>query len=121
MRTQPTPFTEMIQFRAPNGFLAAASTAARRDHTSMAEFLPRTVLARLREVGLPLSRAKASLAPRRLPMTNDLEAQSHRQAVCPTAGLLLYVVVDASRVLGTQNSNQVAVAVSPFQWRRAPA
>jgi hypothetical protein len=55
VRMQPTPFNELIQFKAPDGFSAAVTAAARCDHTSMAEFLRRTVIARLTEVGLPLS------------------------------------------------------------------
>jgi hypothetical protein len=54
MRTHATPFDELVQFKAPHGFLAAVTAAARRDHTSIAEFLRQTVIARLREVGLPL-------------------------------------------------------------------
>jgi hypothetical protein len=54
MRMQATPFNELVQFKAPHGFLAAVTAAARRDHTSIAEFLRRTVIARLREVGLSL-------------------------------------------------------------------
>jgi hypothetical protein len=54
MRTQATPFSELVQFKAPAGFLAAVTAAAQRDHTTMSEFLRRTVLARLAEVGIPL-------------------------------------------------------------------
>jgi len=54
MRIQATRFNELVQFKAPDGFLVAVTTAARCEHTSMAEFLRRTVIARLREVGLPL-------------------------------------------------------------------
>jgi hypothetical protein len=54
MRTQATSFNELVQFKAPDGFSAAVTAAARRDHTSMAEFLRRTMIARLREIGLPL-------------------------------------------------------------------
>jgi hypothetical protein len=46
-------FNELVQFMAPGGFSAAVTSAARRDHTSNAEFLRRAVIARLRELGLP--------------------------------------------------------------------
>jgi hypothetical protein len=54
MRMQSTVFREFVQFKAPNGFSAAVAAAARRDRTSMAEFLRRTVIARLDEIGLSL-------------------------------------------------------------------
>jgi len=54
MRMQPTVFREFIQFKAPEGFSAAVTAAAQRDHTTMSEFLRRTVIARLKEVGQPL-------------------------------------------------------------------
>jgi len=54
MRTQATPFNELVQFKAPDGFLTAVTAAARRDHTSISEFLRRTILARLAEIGVPL-------------------------------------------------------------------
>jgi hypothetical protein len=60
MRTQATPFNELVQFKAPDGFLAAVTAAARRDHTSISEFLRRTVLARLAEVGIPLQANEGS-------------------------------------------------------------
>lgn len=49
-----THFKESVAFRAPDGLLRAVTIAARREHTTAAEFLRRTVIARLREVGLPL-------------------------------------------------------------------
>jgi hypothetical protein len=47
-------FNEMVQFKAPDGFLLAVAIAARRDHTSVSEFLRRCAIARLREMGVPL-------------------------------------------------------------------
>jgi hypothetical protein len=41
-----THFTELVQFKAPDGFLLALATAARRDHTSISELLRRAVIAR---------------------------------------------------------------------------
>jgi hypothetical protein len=55
MPSQATLFNELIQFKAPDGFAAAVNAAARKDHTSMAEFLRRTVILRLKEIGLPLN------------------------------------------------------------------
>jgi len=49
-----THYDEQLQFRGPVGLSAAVATAAQRDHTTMSEFLRRTVLARLAEVGIPL-------------------------------------------------------------------
>jgi hypothetical protein len=54
MRTQATPFNELVQFKAPDGFLAAVTAAARRDHTSISEFLRRTVIAHLHDLGVPI-------------------------------------------------------------------
>jgi hypothetical protein len=51
-----THYQEQLQFRGPVGLSAAVVTAARRDHTRVSEFLRRTVLARLAEVGIPLER-----------------------------------------------------------------
>jgi hypothetical protein len=51
---QVTIFDELVQFKAPKGFSARVATAAQRDHTSSAEFLRRTMIARLKEIGLPL-------------------------------------------------------------------
>ena len=64
MRTQATPFNELVQFKAPDGFSAAVTAAARRDHTSNAEFLRRAVIARLREVGLPLDPFGSAMSPK---------------------------------------------------------
>jgi hypothetical protein len=47
-------FNEMVQFKAPDGFLSAVATAARRDHMSVSEFLRRCAITRLREMGVPL-------------------------------------------------------------------
>jgi hypothetical protein len=65
MRTQATPFNELVQFKAPDGFLAAVTAAARRDHTSIAEFLRRTVIARLNELNLPLDAHSDEMAVER--------------------------------------------------------
>jgi hypothetical protein len=51
MRTQ---FVELVQFKAPNGFLSAVAAAAHRDHMSVSEFLRRCAIARLREMGVPI-------------------------------------------------------------------
>jgi hypothetical protein len=42
-----TRFPELVQFKAPDGFLSAVETAAHREHTSVSEFLRRCVFARL--------------------------------------------------------------------------
>lgn len=49
-----THYHEQLQFRGPVGLAAAVATAAQRDHTTMSEFLRRTVIARLDEIGLSL-------------------------------------------------------------------
>lgn len=49
-----THFDELVQFKAPNGFLSAVATAAHRDHTTISEFLRRCAIARLREMGVPI-------------------------------------------------------------------
>jgi hypothetical protein len=54
MRTQATRFNELVQFRAPPGFMAATTAAAQRDHTTVADFLRRTIIARLNELNLSL-------------------------------------------------------------------
>jgi hypothetical protein len=51
MRTQ---FSEVVRFKVPPGVLSAVAAAAYRDHTSISEFLRRTVIARLREVGVSI-------------------------------------------------------------------
>ena len=53
-----THYQEQLQFRGPVGLSAAVVTAARRDHTSVSEFLRRTVLARLAEVGVPAGKVR---------------------------------------------------------------
>jgi hypothetical protein len=49
-----THYHEQLQFRGPVGLAAAVATAARRDHTTMSEFLRRAVLSRLAEIGIPV-------------------------------------------------------------------
>ena len=49
-----THYDEQLQFRGPAGLTAAVATASQRDHTTMSEFLRRTTLARLAEIGVPL-------------------------------------------------------------------
>jgi hypothetical protein len=49
-----TRFDEVVRFKGPPGFLSAVAAAAFQDHTSVSEFLRRTVIARLREVGVPI-------------------------------------------------------------------
>jgi exopolyphosphatase/pppGpp-phosphohydrolase len=49
-----THFGELVQFKAPNGFLLAVATAALRDHMSVSEFLRRCAIARLREMGVQI-------------------------------------------------------------------
>jgi hypothetical protein len=63
MRTQ---FGELVQFKAPNGFLSAVATAAHRDHMSVSEFLRRCAIARLREMGVQIQ-AVAPSDERRMP------------------------------------------------------
>jgi hypothetical protein len=63
MRIQPTTHPESVQFKAPEGFRAAVAAAARRDHTSISEFVRRAIIAHLREderhmLSLQDSRAK---------------------------------------------------------------
>jgi hypothetical protein len=55
MRTQPTRFPELVQFKGPAGLSAALAAAADEEHTSMAEFIRRTLFARLREGGFSLN------------------------------------------------------------------
>jgi hypothetical protein len=64
VRIQPTVFREFIQFKAPDGFSAAVAAAARRDRTSMAEFLRRTVIARLDKIGLSLDPFGSAMSPK---------------------------------------------------------
>ena len=49
-----TQFREIVQFKAPNGFLSAVATAARIDHMSVSEFLRRSAIERMREMGVKL-------------------------------------------------------------------
>jgi hypothetical protein len=44
-----TIFGENVALRAPNGFLAAVAAAARRDHTSISEFVRRAIIAHLHD------------------------------------------------------------------------
>jgi hypothetical protein len=53
-----THFGELVQFKAPDGFLSAVAVAAHRDHTTMSEFLRRCAIARLREMGVELRAAE---------------------------------------------------------------
>jgi hypothetical protein len=58
-----THYHEQLQFRGPVGLAAAVATAAQRDHTTMSEFLRRTVIARLDEIGLPLESVPGANQP----------------------------------------------------------
>jgi hypothetical protein len=49
-----TQFGELVQFKAPTGFLSAVATAAHRDHTTVSEFLRRCAITRLREMGVQI-------------------------------------------------------------------
>ena len=49
-----TRFDELVQFKAPVGFLSAVATAAHRDHTTVSEFLRRCAITRLREMGVQI-------------------------------------------------------------------
>jgi hypothetical protein len=49
-----THFGELVQFKAPVGFLSAVATAAHRDHTTVSEFLRRCAITRLREMGVQI-------------------------------------------------------------------
>ena len=46
--------SEVVVFRGPPGFLAAVHRAARREHTSAAEFLRRTAIEKLKDAGIAL-------------------------------------------------------------------
>jgi hypothetical protein len=59
-----TNFQGQIAFMAPVGLNGAVTAAALQDHTSRSEFLRRAVIARLREVGVPLESGKRSEADR---------------------------------------------------------
>jgi hypothetical protein len=47
-------FSEIVQFKAPDGFLSAVSTLARRDYCTVSEFIRRCVISRLREEGVAI-------------------------------------------------------------------
>jgi hypothetical protein len=51
MRTQ---FSEMVQFKAPDGFWAAVSAAASREYCSVSEYIRRCVIGCLREAGVSI-------------------------------------------------------------------
>jgi hypothetical protein len=55
-----TNFSELIRFKAPEGFTATVATAARREHVSVSQFLRQCLIANLREMGLPLAAEPAS-------------------------------------------------------------
>ena len=55
-----THFGELVQFKAPNGFLSAVAIAARRDYMSVSEFLRRCAITRLREMGVQIQAADRS-------------------------------------------------------------
>jgi hypothetical protein len=50
-----TQFDEQIQFYGPAGFTAAIDAAALQDLCTRSEFLRRTVVARLREIGVEIA------------------------------------------------------------------
>jgi hypothetical protein len=58
-----THYHEQLQFRGPVGLASAVATAAQRDHTTMSEFLRRTVIARLDEIGLQLESVPSANQP----------------------------------------------------------
>jgi len=47
-------FSEIVQFKAPDGFLSAVATLARRDYCTVSEFIRRCVITRLREEGVAI-------------------------------------------------------------------
>ena len=57
-----THFGELVQFKAPDGFLSAVATAAHRGHTTVSEFLRRCAIARLREMGVPIDAAHSRVS-----------------------------------------------------------
>jgi hypothetical protein len=50
-------YDELVQFRAPDGFSLAVSTAARRDYQTTSEFLRRCAISRMRELGVTIQAA----------------------------------------------------------------
>jgi len=56
-------FSELVQFKAPSGFLSAVTTAARQDYCSASEFIRRAVIGRLREAGVAIEPSKPVTAP----------------------------------------------------------
>ena len=47
-------FHDLLAFRGPSGLMHAVTSAARRQHTTTAEYLRQIVIAHLREVGVPI-------------------------------------------------------------------
>ena len=52
MRPERTHMTEVVRFKAPPGFMNAISEAASRDLSTASEFVRRTLIEKLREVGV---------------------------------------------------------------------
>ena len=53
---------EMVQFKAPDGFIEAVSATARRQHMTSSEFLRRAVLDRMAECGVSLAESARAIA-----------------------------------------------------------
>jgi len=49
---------ESVAFRGPEGLLNAIATAAKREYTTPPEFLRRTIIGHLRDMGVPLEPAE---------------------------------------------------------------
>jgi hypothetical protein len=54
-RTPTRPFPDTLRLRLPRGFLAAVATAARRRHTTSAEWSRQALLSRLSEEGIVIA------------------------------------------------------------------
>lgn len=55
-----TSYTEVVRFRAPDGFGEAIAEAAARDFTTSSEFVRRALVERLRSLGIEPSRSEKS-------------------------------------------------------------
>ena len=55
-------FSEIVQFKAPDGFLSAVASLARRDYCTVSEFIRRCVISRLREEGVTIRPSDQNVA-----------------------------------------------------------
>jgi hypothetical protein len=60
---QHTSFSEVVRFRAPDGFAEAIAEAAARDLTTSSEFVRRALVERLRALGIEPCRPAAEETP----------------------------------------------------------